>query len=88
MIPPNLKTAILEFLGNEFKLNPKNISEDLSFTTDLNLDPLALFDLLQRMQDALDFTLPEDKGRDITNLEDLFTALDLNPTDQPDPTAA
>lgn len=88
MIPPNLKTAILEFLGNEFKLEPKNIGEDLSFTADLNLDPQSLWDLLQRMQDALNFSLPEDRGRDITSLEDLFTALDLDTSDQPDTPAS
>lgn len=88
MNPPNLKTAILEFLGNEFKLEPKNIGEDLNFITDLNLDPGGLSDLLQRMQDALDFTLPDDKGRSLATLEDLFMALDLNPPDPADPAAA
>ena len=78
-MPPNLKTAILEFVANEFKLDPGTVTPDLNFQTDLNLTPPQLVDLLDRLQESLDFTLPEDKAATIASIEDLFTALDPEP---------
>ena len=75
-MPPNLTAAIYEFLANEFKLDPKAIGDDLSFTSDLGLDPSALSDLLARLQEALDFTFPEDKIGHLDTIEDLLHLVD------------
>lgn len=75
----NLETAIKEFLANEYKLDPQNIDEDFSLTNDLHLDPPALADLLQRLQDALNFTIPEDKVLNISTVEDLVAATNDTP---------
>lgn len=72
---PNLKKAIIEFIANEFKLNPEGMNPDLSFTIDLGLDAEHFSDLLQRLQDSLDFTLPEDKIPEIFTIDDIFTIL-------------
>lgn len=80
---PNLKTAILEFIANEYKLDPETIGEDLNFQTDLNLTPDEFTSLLQRLQDSLDFTLPEDKVVQIVTLEDLFGVLGLDTESDP-----
>ena len=75
---PPLKTAILEFLANEFKLNPDGLAEDINFRTDLNLSPNDISDLIERLQDALDFTFPEGENiSQINTLGDLFTLLDI-----------
>ncbi len=76
---PNLKTAILEFLANEFKLKPEEVREDLSFTNDLDLNPGQLQDLLERLQEALDFILPEEKIPGIETIFDLLTAAEPEP---------
>jgi len=78
VIAPNLKTAIIEFIKDEFRLEPTAVTEDLHFLADLNLTPGSLSDLLARMQEALDFSLPEDKTNTIQTLEDLFLALDTD----------
>jgi len=83
MIAPNLKTAIVEFVKDEFRLEPTAITEDLNFVTDLGLDSASLTDLLARLQEALDFTLPEEKTSTIQTLEDLFQALEVEPSDTP-----
>jgi acyl carrier protein len=72
---PNLQTAILEFLGNDFHLDPQKITPDLNFQADLHLNPDQLSELLQHMQDALNFTIPEEKIDSITSIADLFAAI-------------
>ncbi len=71
----NLKNPIIQFLANEFKLDPANIDTDLNFFTDLNLTPDQLSVLLQRLQDALDFSLPVDRELHLETIQDLLTAL-------------
>lgn len=78
-MPPHLKDAIIQFIANEFKLQPETISEDLSFADDLSLSPEEVIDLLQRLQDALDFVLPEDTK--VQSLGDLFETIK---TDSPE----
>lgn len=78
-----LKTAIIEFLANEFKMAPDNLTPDLSFSVDLGLSPSELQDLLQRLQDSLSFILPEDSA--ISTVSDLLelTEEESAPDDQP-----
>ena len=71
----NIKSAIIHFLANEFKLEPETITKDLQFQ-DLGLSQAQVQDLLGRMQDALSFDLPEDKASDIVTIEDLFRVID------------
>lgn len=75
---PKLKTAILDYLANEYKLDPASMGEDFNFHTDLGLDPNGLLDLFQRLQDALDFSLPDEKLTQIVTIEDLFIVLGLD----------
>lgn len=79
---PQLKAAIIEFLANEFKLDPADISEEMSFSSDLHLDPDREADLFQRLQDALNFTLPEDKLTGIATVGDLLDAISPEPQDE------
>jgi len=72
---PNLETAIIHFLANEYHLAPENILPDTDFFTDLNLTQDQFIDLAGRMQDALNFTLPEEKINEIHTLTDLFNSL-------------
>ncbi len=72
---PNLETAIIEFLANEFHLQPDSLIPDTDFAVDLGLNPQAIQDLIARMQDSLDFILPEDKASHISTLGDLLTAI-------------
>ncbi len=72
----NLKTPIIQFLANEFKLDPDSVGLDLNFQTDLNLSPSEVIDLLQRIQDALNFTLLDDQLGQITTIEDLLRIVD------------
>ena len=70
-----IKTAIIQFLANEFQLDPDHLNPDTAFTTDLGLSPEQLTDLLQRLQESLGVILPEDKVPTIVsvgNLLDLF----------------
>ena len=80
---PNLQTAILEFLGNEFHLDFQKITPDLSFSADLHLDPEKLSELLQHMQDALNFSLPEEKTDSILTVADLFTVITQSEEESP-----
>ncbi|MEK9201095.1 MAG: acyl carrier protein [Patescibacteria group bacterium] len=70
----HLKKAIIEFVANEFKLVPQNITDDLSFTDDLNLSSDQTQDLLTRIQEALDFIIPTD-SLNIETVGDLFDLL-------------
>lgn len=72
---PKLETAIFVFLGDKFHLDPQRITTDTNFQTDLHLSPDQLLELLQEMQDALNFTLPEDKPEAIATIADLFSAI-------------
>jgi acyl carrier protein len=72
---PNLEKAIIQYLADEFKLKPENISLDSDFLLDFGLSPDQLSDLLDRIQDALDFTLPEDKIEGIHTISDLYLCL-------------
>jgi len=79
---PNLKVAIIEFIANEFHLAPEAITPDLNFTTDLGLSQDQISDLLQRIQDALNFILPDEKSTDLDSVGDLLNALEED-HDQP-----
>ena len=70
----HLKKAIIEFVANEFKLVPQNITDDLSFTDDLNLSSDQTQELLTRIQEALDFIIPTD-SLNIETVGDLFDLL-------------
>ncbi len=70
----HLKNAIIQFIANEFKLEPQNINEDLSFLDDLGLGKDQTQDLLSRLQEALDFIIPTDSPN-IDTLGDLFDLL-------------
>ena len=72
---PNLDTAILQFLGNEFHVNPEDILPDTDFSTDFSLTPEQLTDLVDRMQDALEFIIPEEKIPEIKTVGDLLASL-------------
>lgn len=70
-----LETAIIHFLANEFQTQPESIIPDTDFFLDFDLDQDKFQDLITRMQDALDFILPEEKISEIRTLSDLFESL-------------
>lgn len=70
-----IQTAIIQFLSNEFKMEPDNLNPDTSFSADLGLSPDALSDLFQRLQDSLNISLPEDKVAGITTVGQLLEAV-------------
>lgn len=70
----NIQIAIIQFLANEFHLEPENITEDTSLSEDLGLNPDQIAELLKNMQDSLNITLPEDGN--ITTVGQLFEALE------------
>lgn len=80
---PNLEHAIIEFLANEFHLQSEDLIADTDFRIDLNLNEDEFLQLLTRIQDALEFVLPEDKIAEIHTVGDLLNSLH---TDEPDPT--
>lgn len=69
---PTLNTAIIAFLANEFKINPDQLNPDTSFVVDLGLSQDELQDLLQRLQDSLNISLPEDRLSSVTTIADLL----------------
>lgn len=71
----NLKSAIIQFLANEFKFDPNTLSLDTSFSQDLGLSDSEVTDLLQRLQDSLNFILPEGSA-DITTIGQLVSTVD------------
>ena len=79
----NIAPAIIEFLADEFKLDPSQVSPDTDLSVDLNLTPDQISDLLQRLQDALNFTLPDELLPKITSVGDLLAA--VNPETEPEP---
>lgn len=70
-----LKNAIIQFIADEYQLEPENIDSDMDLRADLNLDPVQMMDLLQRIQESLNFILPDEKINDITTINDIFEAL-------------
>lgn len=72
----NLKSAIIQFLANEFKFEPDSLSMDTSFSQDLGLSEPQLSDLLQRLQDSLNFILPEDATSTITTIGQLVAQVE------------
>jgi acyl carrier protein len=72
----NLSTAIIHFLANEFKFEPDSLSMDTSFTQDLGLSEPELADLLQRLQDSLNFILPEERISEISTIGHLISIVE------------
>ena len=64
--------AIIQFLANEFQLDPDHLNPDTSFPTDLGLTAEQLTDLLQRLQESLGVILPEDKVPAIATIGNLL----------------
>ena len=64
--------AIIQFLANEFQLDPDHLNPDTRFTTDLGLTAEQLTDLLQRLQESLGVILPEDKVPAIATIGNLL----------------
>ena len=73
---PNLNQAIIHFLANEYHVQPKDVIPDTDFSVDFGLSQEQLVDLIGRMQDALDFILPEDKINEIKTVGDLLASLE------------
>ena len=80
---PQIKTGIIEFLANEFKMAPDQLTGDLLFSADLGLSPVQFQDLLQRLQDSLSFILPEDRAASINSVSDLLEATEEEDHDEP-----
>ena len=76
----NLKTVILEFLANEFKMQATDLTADLSLLADFGLSKIELTALLQRLQDSLGIILPEDAAETVNTVGDLT---DLVAEDEP-----
>lgn len=72
----NIQIAIIQFLANEFHLEPESVTEDTSFDQDLGLNPDQIADLLRNLQDALNLSLPEEAVGSITTVGQLFAALE------------
>jgi acyl carrier protein len=70
-----LQNAIIQFIADEFRLDPDNIDSDLDLKVDLKLNPEQISDLLQRIQDSLNFTIPDEKVNHISTINDLFDSL-------------
>ena len=71
-----IKTAIIQFLSDEFHLDPEGLNPDTAFEADLGLSPQQLADLLQRLQDSLNIVLPEDKLDSITTVSNLLELME------------
>jgi acyl carrier protein len=72
---PNLEQAIVLFLANEFHLRPEDVLPDTDFFIDFNLNEDQVAELITRIQDALEFAIPEEKVAEIHTVGDLFTSL-------------
>ncbi len=70
----NVKPAIVQFLANEFHLEPEGITEDTNFSEDLGINPAQIAELLKNLQDALNIVLPEEAN--ITTVGELFAAVE------------
>ena len=71
-----IKTAIIQFLSDEFHLDPEGLNPDTAFEVDLGLSSSQLADLLQRLQDSLNIILPEDKLDSITTVNSLLELME------------
>jgi acyl carrier protein len=78
----NIKTAIIQFLANEFHLEADNITEDTGLDTDLGLNKLQISDLLRNMQDSLNITLPEEEFESITTVGEILTAIEADEAEE------
>lgn len=78
---PNLEQAIVQFLANEFHVQPEDIGPDTDLYSDFGLDEIQITDLINRIQDALEFSLSEEKIAGIHTVGDLFTCLHPEDTD-------
>jgi len=72
---PQVKKAIIQFIADEYHLQPDNIDIDLDFEADLRIPPAELPEFFHRLQDALNISLPEEKLTDVHLLSDLFNVL-------------
>lgn len=77
----NLKTAIIQFLANEFHLEAENITEDTNLTTDLGLTADQIADMLRNLQDSLNIILPEEQSESITTIGQILEAAESENTD-------
>ena len=71
-----IKTAIIQFLSDEFHLDPEGLNPDTAFEADLGLSSSQLADLLQRLQDSLNIILPEDKLDSIITVNNLLELME------------
>ena len=65
------RTAIIQFLANEWQHEPNNITPDIILSDMGNVQ-----DLLTKLQDALDLTAPEGGENTITTVGELLEAFD------------
>ena len=72
----NIKTAIIQFLANEFHLDAEHLTEDTNFTSDLGLNSTQVGELLQNLQDSLNIILPVDGEATITTIGQLLAAVE------------
>ncbi len=77
----HLKSAILEFLSDEFKSSGQSLTIDTNFIHDLHQTPDELADLFHRIEDALSLTLAEEKIPKITTIGDLVLAFGYDEED-------
>ena len=78
-----VKTAIIQFLSEEFHLDPEGLNPDTAFEADLGLSSQQLADLLQRLQDSLNIILPEDKLDSITTVSNLLELIESTDDNEP-----
>lgn len=72
---PNIEQAITQFLADEFHVDPKDVLLDTDFALDFGLNPDQLADFIERLQDALELVIPEEKIESIKTVGDLFASL-------------
>ena len=65
------RTAIIQFLANEWQREPDSITSDVILSDMGNTQ-----DLLTKLQDALDLTAPEGWESSINNVGELLEAFD------------
>ena len=82
---PQLQTAVIQFLANEFQVEADTINMDTSLIEDFNLNPQQITDLMQRMQESLGLILPEEKINQLQTISDIIDILtsESEPADKP-----
>ena len=80
-----VKTAIIQFLSDEFHLDPEGLNPDTAFEADLGLSSQQLADLLQRLQDSLNIILPEDKLDSLTTISNLLELIESPSLEENEP---